>query len=82
MRIVSALLVSRVVPGWPDQVIPDSIPLGREYRVDLDSVRVGTLRQREHPEWSPITLSTIALADNPDNWFRLPLCCLRIEPDV
>ena len=54
MRIVTAILVSRVVPGWPDQVIAPDVPLGREYRVDLESQHWQTL---EHPHTDRTTWS-------------------------
>ena len=78
MKIVSAMLISRVVPGWPDQIIPDTMPLGYEFHVDLDSVRAVTLTNVDHPEWTPVAIETIEA----ERCLRLPLCCLRIEPDV
>jgi hypothetical protein len=75
MRIVRAELISRVVPGWPDQVIRDSVPLGREYRIDLDSKRVATLENRAHPEWGVMQVEAVREVDA---GFPLPVCCLRI----
>jgi hypothetical protein len=77
VRIVRAVLVSRVVPGWPDEVILESVPLGREYRIDLNSRRVATLRNAEHPEWGQMQVEAVV---DLDDGFPLPVCCLRIEP--
>jgi len=73
------MLISRVVPGWPDQVIDQGVPLGKEYRVDLDSLRCATLENRAHPDWG--TMQVEAVLDVEDG-HPLPVCCLRIEPDA
>ena len=76
MRIVPAVLIGRVVPGWPDQVISDFVPLGKEYRIDLDSRRVATLHNKAHPEWGSMQVEAVL---DVDDGFPLPVCCLRIE---
>ena len=78
MRIVSALLVSRVVPGWPDQVILDEVPLGHEYRIDLDSLKVATLRNAAHPEWGSLQVEAVR---DVDDGYALPVVCLKIQAD-
>jgi hypothetical protein len=78
VRIVTAMLISRVVPGWPDQVILDSVPLGKEYRIDLDSRRVATLKNREHPDWGTMQVEAVVEIDD---GFPLPVVCLRIDAD-
>jgi hypothetical protein len=82
MRIVTAVLINRVVPGWPDQVIHNSVPLGRAYRVDLDAGCVATLRNLEHPEWGALPVEAVL---DVDAGSLLPVCCLWIdaaEPEV
>lgn len=74
MTIVKAVLVTRVVPGWPDEVIRDTVPLGREYRVDLDSERIATLCNLAHPGWGSMDVQAVL---DIDAGFPLPVCCLR-----
>lgn len=76
MKIATAVLISRVVPGWPDQVIAEHVPLGTAYRIDLDSERVAMLANADHPEWGQ--RSILAVLDV-DDGCPLPVCCLRIE---
>jgi hypothetical protein len=78
MRIVPAVLISRVVPGWPDQVILDEVPLGREYRIDLDSLKVATLANAAHPEWGTMQIEAVR---DVDDGFPLPVVCLKIQAD-
>ena len=75
MKIVTAILVSRVVPGWPDQVIRDDVPLGREYRINLDALGVATLQSQAHPEWGTREVEAVQDIDGAG---PLPTCCLRI----
>jgi hypothetical protein len=71
---VEAVLVSRVVPGWPETLISESVPLGKCYRVETDSVRRATLYNAAHPEWGEQHI--LAILDI-DDGHPLPLCCLR-----
>lgn len=77
MKVVRAVLIGRDVPGWPEAVIVDTVPLGRVYRVDLDSKDLATLRNLAHPEWGTVEIQAVV---DVDDGFPLPVCCLRIEP--
>lgn len=70
------MLISRHVPDWPEPLIADHVPLGKVYRVDLDSEDVATLSNRAHPEWGTRELPAIT---DIDDGFPLPMCCLRVE---
>lgn len=75
-RVGTAVLIGYTVPGWPIDAISRRVPLGKRYRVDLDSERLATLGNLEHPEWG--TLRVRAIQDIDAGW-PLPVCCLRIE---
>lgn len=76
MRIMTAVLIGHDVPGWPIPVISPRVPLGKQYRVDVDSVAEATLANPEHPEWG--TLRVMAVRDV-DDGCPLPCHCLLIE---
>ena len=76
MTIVSAVLIGHEVPGWPEEVISLSVPLGKRYRVDLDSKTSGTLHNTAHPEWGVLDLELIS---DVEDGFPLPTCCLKFE---
>lgn len=76
MTIVRATLIAHRHPDWPIPVMSESIPLGKVYRIDLDSERLAVLGNRDHPEWG--TLDVLAVLDV-DEGHPLPVCCLRIE---
>lgn len=75
MRLATATLISYDVPGWPDNVIDHTVPLGKRYRVDLDTKGPGTLANTAHPEWGRLTIDLIV---DVDDGFPLPVCCLQI----
>lgn len=76
MRITTAVLIAHDLPGWPIPVIAHRVPLGKRYRVDLDSIGVATLENPEHPEFGTLRLDAIR---DIDDGFPLPLACLRLE---
>lgn len=76
MRIATAVLIDHDVPGWPIPVISPRVPLGKQYRIDLDSIGTGTLANPEHPEWGVLTLRVVR---DVDDGHPLPCGCLLIE---
>lgn len=76
MKIAHAVLMRHDVPGWPDTVINPRVPLGKCYRVDLDSESTATLRNLSHPEWGALDVPAIV---DIDDGCPLPVSCLRID---
>ncbi len=76
MKIATAVLIAHDVDGWPIPVLSPHVPLGKRYRVDLDSIAVATLSNPDHPEWGELKMQAIV---DIDDGHPLPLCCLRIE---
>lgn len=75
MRIITVKLVSHEVEGWPEEVIKPTVTLGKLYRVDMDSLRLATLKNLDHPEWGQISLFVVT---DVDEGFPLPICCLDL----
>jgi hypothetical protein len=78
MRITTATFVNNEVePGW--LILRESVPLGKRYRVDLDSVCRLTMINCDSGK--SIQLECIhVLEPGPPGY--LPLAAFRVEPDA
>jgi hypothetical protein len=83
VKFVRAALIARdVEPGW--ELVNESVPLGREYIVDLDTATEMTMVHRPDGR-SKTLLCVLTVVAGPDGLFRptgwMPLFALRVEGD-
>jgi len=72
MRIVIAKLKTRTMPNG-HEVIARPVPIGKEYRIDLDSQRKGTLFNQRDSRLYDLQIVRIVGAPKGAEWMALDL---------
>jgi hypothetical protein len=77
VRVVKATYVRKeLAPGWP--ILDESVPLGREYEVDLDDIQTMVMMNRATAECRNLPCIFVLGPGRPG---YLPLVALKIEAD-
>lgn len=77
MHIVTATFVTNHIPDWPDPVLSESVPLGKQYRIDLDTVCPLTMEHRASGR--TLIVDAVLVLDPFPGW--LPLGIFSVPAD-